>query len=696
MKTIDQLGNAEIKAGVKKLLQWQLDKGFKAEQLHTYKDANSKTTHWRAKLRAEEGTKQVYPIRYNAGNFELKEPEFNGKKPLYGLELIEQSSVIYVVEGEAIADQLNGIGIVAVSTTGATSHDSLDFTPLSGKAVTLWPDNDEGGKNHMQAVRAILNGLGCTTHLIDIDALGLELKGDAVDWLEKHHPLVKPKGASDEVKDLARDAVLNLAHVVDAVLSNSVIRENLTTETDTGNEVVAEGGPKKNQLKVKPVIRVNLVQGSSVKMRPITWLIDQWLPVGKLTLLAGAGGTGKTTFSLGIASAITCGGLFPNGQRYLGKSNVIMWSSEDDKEDVLAPRLAAMGADLGRVFFLDDASEDGVKRNFDASKDLGALKSAIDHIGSVALIIIDPIMGLVDGNSDKANDVRKSLNPLVDFCEAQQCAIIGISHFGKGGAGKDPTERILGSQAFTALPRMVWATVIDKDSGDRLLTRTKSNISRTDGGFIYGIEQTQFQGIETSIATWKGQIEGDSKKLIIDAEAVEIYDDGDHEGGESAKDFAKQFLADILSEKDMSTKELQAQARDADIKWATVRRAGTDLEVKKYNSPMLGGWAWSFKNSSEKEALKEAYRTCSSSCSNTLEQFNDEQVPKLEQVPVDSGSQLAQIIENGELAQVAQVYKHGEIEGNLAQNLSKSELDASWDTLINEPEAEKSAVRTGF
>lgn len=296
--------------------------------------------------------------------------------------------------------------------------------------------------------------------------------------------------------------------------------------------------------KARPNIEVQLIKGSNIEMRPVTWLIDQWLPMGKLTLLAGAGGTGKTTLALGIAAAITSGGIFPNNQKYLGRSNVLIWSSEDDPEDILMPRLAAMGADLDKVFILKGAQEDGHDRVFNPATDLDGLKAALNSIGGVALILLDPVIGVVKGNSDKANDVREGLDPLVEFSQNQQCAIIGISHFGKGGQGKDPAERVLGSQAFTALPRMVWATVIDKDTGDRVLVRAKTNLSARDGGFVYSVEQTQYRGIDTSVVVWKGRIEGSSHQIIDAAEAVESDGENRSELGDCAQ-WLRSYLEDV-------------------------------------------------------------------------------------------------------------------------------------------------------
>lgn len=218
MKTVNQLTEVEIKTGIRALMQGYLNKGYKAEALHTYTNRQGDPLYWRSRLRGSEG-KKIFPVSFNGEKFELKEPTHDGKKPLYGLAKIKDADTIYLAEGEYKADWLNKIGIATVATTGASSHDSLDFTPLAGKTVYLWPDNDEAGKKHMEAVRSLLNDLGCSTHLIDIDSLNLPPKGDAYDWLKAHHTGLFSK-PSEEVLKAAKDAVLGLDCVVEVVTKN--------------------------------------------------------------------------------------------------------------------------------------------------------------------------------------------------------------------------------------------------------------------------------------------------------------------------------------------------------------------------------------------------------------------------------------------------------------------------------------------
>lgn len=186
------------------------------------------------------GGRWMRPVCEKSGKPSLGLPEYPNGKPLFNLPKIKSVDTVYFVEGEKCASYLNLIGIIATTCGGAQSHGRADFTPLSGKTVVLWPDNEDAGRGHMEAVRAILNGLGCTTHLINIDALGLDPNDDVVDWLANNHPNVKPVGTTDEDKCKAKDAVLALACVVDAVIPLSVISNDVVVAEIGFNEAWSE------------------------------------------------------------------------------------------------------------------------------------------------------------------------------------------------------------------------------------------------------------------------------------------------------------------------------------------------------------------------------------------------------------------------------------------------------------------------
>ncbi|WP_167087047.1 AAA family ATPase [Massilia frigida] len=326
--------------------------------------------------------------------------------------------------------------------------------------------------------------------------------------------------------------------------------------------------------------------GNDIKPLPITWLWPGWLPAGKLTILAGAAGTGKTTLALALAAVLTSGGRWPDGSPCHRKGNVLVWSSEDVADDTLVPRLIASGADLNRCHFIEGIVHNGESVPFDPSQDIPELHRAVDRIGGVSLLIIDPIVSAVAGDMHRANDVRRSLQAVVDFAEAHSCAVIGITHFAKGGAGKSPQDRVIGSQAFGALARMVLVTAKEEDSSRRVLARAKSNIAPDDGGVSYGLAMVTIDGgIEATHAVWEGTIEGTAREIL-----GEVEHDENGDGGGKAD--AEQFLSDLLVDGPISTKQVKADAAGAGYSWRTIERAKRDLGIEAVKVGMKEGWQW--------------------------------------------------------------------------------------------------------
>lgn len=271
--------------------------------------------------------------------------------------------------------------------------------------------------------------------------------------------------------------------------------------------------------------RANLTPASQIKPVSIKWLWPQWIALGKLTILAGAGGAGKTTMALSLAATLTNGGLWPDDTKNPKQGNVIIWSSEDDHADTLLPRLIAAGANLDRVHLIEGrTNQQGESEPFDPASDLDILRTAALLIGGVSLLILDPVVNLIKGDMHKANDVRRGLQGVVDFAEEMECAVLGISHFSKGSAGVSAADRVIGSQAFSALARTVLVAGKQDNSETRVLARAKSNIADDQGGCSYSIELCTIETddghmIETTKTSWGDYLEGSASEILSTIEA---------------------------------------------------------------------------------------------------------------------------------------------------------------------------------
>lgn len=337
---------------------------------------------------------------------------------------------------------------------------------------------------------------------------------------------------------------------------------------------------------------VVLVNGADLKPEPVRWLWHSWLALGKLHILAGAPGQGKTTIALAFAATVTSGGRWPDGAR-CAPGNVLVWSGEDDPADTLLPRLIAAGADRNRVHFITGARLNGELQAFDPARDMAALQAQAERIGNIRLVIVDPVVSAVTGDSHKNTETRRALQPLVDLAASMDAALVGITHFAKGGQGSDPTQRVVGSIAFTAVARVVLvAAKVKSEEGEdrRILARSKSNIGPDEGGFEYHIEQSEpLPGIHASYAAWGASVEGTARELLSDPNE-------DDDGKASAQDAAADFLLQVLADDVVPAKEVESEAKAAGIAWRTVRRASDDLNVKKRKGDG-GKWYWSLPHS---------------------------------------------------------------------------------------------------
>lgn len=229
-----------------------------------------------------------------------------------------------------------------------------------------------------------------------------------------------------------------------------------------------------------------------VAPRSIEWLWPGLIPRGKLTVLCGDPGLGKSFLTLDLAARVSRGGPWPDDERAApcAPASAIVLNAEDDPADTIRPRLERMEGDLARVIALDcvrDAA--GRFTEFVIGENIGELRRAILARGDVALVVIDPLSAYV-GDTDSYNNahVRAMLKPLSDLAAETGVAVVLVTHLRKSGEGS-AVQRAMGSLAFTAAARVVLTVTRHQDDPElRVLACAKSNLAPDRVAHIYAVE----------------------------------------------------------------------------------------------------------------------------------------------------------------------------------------------------------------
>jgi putative DNA primase/helicase len=461
--------------------------------------------------------------------------------------------------------------VCVTSPNGSQSAIKADWSPLHGRRVLIWPDADEPGSTYAAEVAAILHPLHCQVSIIDASALASvdpngDQRGPAKGW-----------DAADAIAEWENLSALRKAAY------------GLAKPFEPG----APGAFYANR-EAQPFWTMSLLPASGIKPEPISWLWRDWLARGKMHIIAGQPGTGKTTLAMKMAATVSARSRWPDGTEAT-KGSVIIWSGEDDPADTLVPWLEASGADLNRIFFAGEMSCRKERRDFDPAKDITALQAAIETAGGSSLIIVDPIVSATAADSHKNSETRRGLQPLVDMAAKLDAALLGITHFTKGSEGRSPIDRVTGSVAFGALARVVMVAAKQQDgdhgkSAPRMLMRAKSNFGPDEGGFAYSLELVPMferPDIVASVVSWGESIDGNAREILAEAEEVP-----DKEAAGALQE-ATDFLLDLLIDGPKSAKEVRAAARDAGHSPRTIDRAKSKLGIASVKDRLTGGWKWS-------------------------------------------------------------------------------------------------------
>jgi putative DNA primase/helicase len=339
----------------------------------------------------------------------------------------------------------------------------------------------------------------------------------------------------------------------------------------------AGGGPRSNGL--DHGIPPQTVE--QFAMQPVEWHWPGWLAYGKFHILAGGKTAGKSTIGFDLMARTTSVGEWPDGTA-APIGDVIVWSGEDSIEDTILPRFVAAGGDRKRIYPIKHVLlPNGEYRTFDPSTDLPDLAELADKVPAPKIIMIDPVVLAIPSKTDshKNTETRRGLQPLVDLAEHRNIVLLGITHFTKGTADQDPVERVTGSLAFGAIPRIVLGASADEDGRQRRLVRISSNIGPSGGGFEYTMFQSPLVGYDFSAQriSWGTRLRGPARDLLNSAR-------------QSAQAKAAAFLTELLEGGPQPSREIRDAAEAHGHSWATVRLAQKHLGVKAKKDGKQ--WLW--------------------------------------------------------------------------------------------------------
>ena len=299
---------------------------------------------------------------------------------------------------------------------------------------------------------------------------------------------------------------------------------------------------------------VEIIRMSEVDTQTVEWLWEPYIPFGKVTIVQGNPGEGKTTFALRLAAACTTGGTLP-GMKTLPPFQVIYQTAEDGLGDTVKPRLIEAEADLDRVLVIDEA-----KRELTLSDE--RIEKAITQNGA-RLIILDPIQAYMGEKTDmnRANEVRPMFRRLADVAERTGCAVILIGHLNKAAGGQS-AYRGLGSIDFRAAARSVLLIGrVKREPNVRVIVHDKSSLAPEGKPVAFCLDP------ETGFS-WIGEYDITADELLSGA------------GGNTATktEQAERLILDLLADgKELASEDIVKAAAEAGISERTVQNAKRNM-----------------------------------------------------------------------------------------------------------------------
>jgi AAA domain-containing protein len=481
----------------------------------------------------EGGAVNWYRVQDHRGNvgWQPRKPEGYVDVPYTGgTDPFDQEVVcdeLFLPEGEKDCDTLVRIGLLAM-TFGGTGDGAPEelATYCAGRNVVILADNDEGGRKHAEQKAALVVASAKDVRVVHFPELAE--KGDVSDWVALGH----------NANDLRERAAATRAWTPPAAI-----------------ESTAAAGR-----------RLIIHRASDLEPEKLVWIWPGRVPEGKLVLLGGPPGLGKSQVTAFISAVVSNGSHWPCGEGCSPQGDVVFMSAEDGIQDTIVPRLMAAGADLERVHIVAAATKmNGIgRKTFSLKTDVDLLEARVRQIGTVRLIIVDPIsayMGGADGNGNV--ETREVLEPLAEMANRLKIAVVAVTHLNKGGAGNQSAlNRFAGSIAFVAAARAAFAIIEDPDDEERrLLLQAKNNLGKKCEGLAFRLEQRL---VADDIISSNVMFESEYVSASIDEALNASESRGTGEKGTN-KHEAANFLPTVLVGGALPVLQIESEAREAGL-----------------------------------------------------------------------------------------------------------------------------------
>lgn len=301
-----------------------------------------------------------------------------------------------------------------------------------------------------------------------------------------------------------------------------------------------------------------------IKCENVEWLWYPFVPYGKITIIQGDPGEGKTTLVLQMIAKLTRGETIIN-EETKEPINVIYQTAEDGLSDTIKPRLVAANADCSKVLVIDDKETPLTMLDI-------RLEKAIAET-SARLVVLDPIQGFLGADVDmhRANEIRPVMKHIAEIAEKYRCAIILVGHMNKCNMGKS-AYRGLGSIDFQAAARSVLIVGRIKNEPEiRVVCQIKNSLAPEAKSIAFKLSEKN--GFE-----WLGECDVKAEELLC----------GTAKGMKQKT--AINFLEDTLSKGKMAQTKIAELAEEKGISNKTLRNAKKTLEVKA--SKIGNQWYW--------------------------------------------------------------------------------------------------------